>query len=287
MNGWNLPAPDQWEQMAWNSFMEDLGNGDLSGACLDPEQITSWYIEAQASGVVCGLGIAHWLLRPEEPRPDLGIRVLRTDGDRVDRGTRVLEGRFYSAAIVAKERSALNYLMLLSGTATLTRKFVDAVEGTQAKIVDTRKTIPGMRSLQKYAVRCGGGTNHRRGLYDGVMLKDNHLMALGGVTEGVRRAKRSAPHTVKIEVECETLEQVDEAVAAGADIIMLDNMDPFSMREAVLKHRGRCSFEASGGVSLETVAQFAATGVDLISVGMLTHSAPSLPFHLEFERDPL
>ncbi len=287
MNGWKFPFPSGWEESVWNSYLEDLGNGDLSANCVDPGQTSSWYIEAQATGVACGVGIAHWLMRPDDEECEVGVQALVDDGDRVERGTRVLEGRWHTSSLVARERTALNFLMLLSGTATLTAKFVEAVSGTQATIVDTRKTIPGFRTLQKYAVRCGGGTNHRRGLYDGVMLKDNHLQAIGSIKEGIRRAKANSPHTVKIEVECETIEQVQMAVENGADIVMLDNMDPFTMREAVKRFEGQCTFEASGGVTLDTVHQVASTGVTLISVGALTHSAPALPFHLEFERDPI
>jgi nicotinate-nucleotide pyrophosphorylase (carboxylating) len=173
--------------------------------------------------------------------------------------------------------------MHLSGVATLTRQYVDRVEGTHAKIVDTRKTLPGLRTLQKYAVRCGGGFNHRMGLYDGAMVKDNHIRATGSITEAVRLLKTYVSHMVKIEVECENLNQVHEAVKAGADVILLDNMDPFMMREAVKTYKGKILFEASGGVSLETVRGVAQTGVDLISVGALTHSAVALSFHLEVE----
>ena len=180
------------------------------------------------------------------------------------------------------ERTALNFLMHLSGVATLTNEFVKRIDGTGAKIIDTRKTLPGMRALQKYAVRCGGGHNHRMGLYDGAMIKDNHIAALGSIQAAVEKVRSYASHLIRIEVECENLQQVEEAVNAGADVVLLDNMDPFMMREAVQGFRGKVLFEASGGVSIDTVRGVANTGVDLISVGALTHSAVALPIHLEF-----
>ena len=159
----------------------------------------------------------------------------------------------------------------------------DRASGTNAKIVDTRKTVPGLRVLQKYAVRCGGGHNHRMGLYDAAMLKDNHIKASGNIKEAVALLRTYLSHMTKIEVECDTLDQVGQAVEAGVDVVLLDNMDPFMMREAVTKYKRRCLFEASGGVSLETVGTIAQIGVDIISVGALTHSAPSMHFHLELE----
>jgi nicotinate-nucleotide pyrophosphorylase (carboxylating) len=179
------------------------------------------------------------------------------------------------------ERTALNFIMHLSGVATLTSAHVKRVKGTKAKIVDTRKTLPMLRSLQKYAVRCGGGHNHRMGLYDGAMIKDNHIAACGSISEALSAVRSYASHMTKIEVECESLDQIEEAINAGADVVLLDNMDPFMMREAVQKYAGKCLFEASGGVSLDTVSGVAKTGVDLISVGALTHSATAIPFHLE------
>jgi nicotinate-nucleotide pyrophosphorylase (carboxylating) len=188
-------------------------------------------------------------------------------------------------SLLAGERVALNLLQRLSGVATLTARYVEAVSGTNATIVDTRKTTPGLRVLEKAAVRHGGGQNHRFGLSDGVLIKDNHLAAIGGpdrVTQAVRAARRHAPHTTRIEVEVTTLDQVEEAVAAGADIIMLDNMTVATMAQAVQLVAGRALLEASGGVRLETVRAIAETGVDLISVGALTHSAPALDISLNF-----
>jgi nicotinate-nucleotide pyrophosphorylase (carboxylating) len=281
---WLQPEPHDWLPIVEDAIAEDVGYGDVTGASLDPEAISSWQIEAQADGVLSGAGIAEYLLAPYGNDPErCSVTVHRTDGDFVSRGTVVLEGRMIARRILMAERTALNFLMHLSGVASLTRQYVSRIDGTKARIVDTRKTLPGLRSLQKYAVRCGGGFNHRMGLFDGAMVKDNHIAAHGSITAALQELRRYASHMTKIEVECESLEQVDEAVRAGADIVLLDNMDPFMMREAVQRHQGRCLFEASGGISLETVRGVAMTGVDLISVGALTHSATALAFHLEFE----
>ncbi len=282
MSAWHQPEPQQWWHIVEDSLSEDVGSGDITGAALSATDMVRWHIEAQADGIICGLGIAEFLLAPS---PDdsgrANIEVLKNDGDAVSRGTILIRGLLSARQVMMAERTALNFLMHLSGVATLTHEFVERVKDTDARIVDTRKTIPMLRSLQKYAVRCGGGHNHRMGLYDGVMLKDNHIAALGGIKPAVKAVRGYASHMLKIEVECETLEQVAEAVEAGADIVMLDNMDPFMMREAVKAYKHQVLLEASGGVSLETVRGVALTGVHLISVGALTHSAVSLPMHLE------
>jgi nicotinate-nucleotide pyrophosphorylase (carboxylating) len=281
---WLEPEPTGWWETVDNTLIEDLGSGDLTAGCFEPDETVRWYIEAQADGILCGVGIAEFLLGPQPGDAySTGIEVLCSDSSPVRRGTHIIEGEGPARHIMAAERTALNFVMHLSGVATLTRQYVDRVEGTHAKIVDTRKTLPGLRTLQKYAVRCGGGFNHRMGLYDGAMVKDNHIRATGSITEAVRLLKTYVSHMVKIEVECENLNQVHEAVKAGADVILLDNMDPFMMREAVKTYKGKILFEASGGVSLETVRGVAQTGVDLISVGALTHSAVALSFHLEVE----
>lgn len=282
MSAWLQPEPAAWWHVVEDAIQEDLGSGDLTGGCLDVDLESEWYIEAQAEGVVCGVGIAEHLLAPMPNDPESHtIEVHRNDGDRVRRGDRIIEGTLNTRRLLASERTALNFIMMLSGTATLTSQFVQRVEGTRARIVDTRKTLPMLRGLQKYAVRCGGGGNHRMGLFDAVMIKDNHIAACGGIRKAVDRVRSYLSHMHKIEVECTSLEQVDEAVRAGVDVVLLDNMDPFMMREAVKRHDGSVLFEASGGVSLETVRGVAQTGVDLISVGALTHSAVAIPFHLE------
>jgi nicotinate-nucleotide pyrophosphorylase (carboxylating) len=280
---WLQPEPANWWPVVDDALAEDVGYGDITGGCLEVDRLARWSIEAEGDGFVCGLGVAEHLLAPFGGDPEeCNIYLHATDGERVSRGQVLVDGVLPARRAVLTERTALNFLMHLSGVATLTAAFVAKVEGTGARIVDTRKTLPGLRALQKYAVRCGGGHNHRMGLYDGALIKDNHIAALGSVTAAIERVRTYASHMVKIEVECETIDQVKEAIAAKADVIMLDNMDPFQMREAVQTFKGQCIFEASGGISLDTVRGVANTGVDIISVGALTHSAVSIPFHMEF-----
>lgn len=282
MGAWLQPEPANWWNIVDDAVMEDVGSGDVTSGCLDPELLVEWYIEAQDAGVLCGVGIAEYLLAPYGSDPDeTKIIIHRVDGDRIERGDRIVEGALPARRVMMAERTVLNFMMHLSGVATLTNAFVQRVSETKAKIVDTRKTLPGLRAVQKYAVRCGGGSNHRMGLFDGVLIKDNHIAASGSIRKAVECIRSYASHMIKIEVECESLAMVEEAVRAGADIVLLDNMDPFMMREAVKKHSEKVIFEASGGISLDTVRGVALTGVDLISVGSLTHSAQALAFHME------
>lgn len=271
---WLGPPPGDWREAVARAFREDTGAGDLSSAAFTTERI-AWYIETQAPGTLSGLALAAELLNARE--------CLARDGDEVPANFTVLCGEGPAAFVLGRERPALNFLMHLSGIATETARYVAAVEGTGARIVDTRKTIPGERLLAKYAVRCGGGANHRLGLFDGAMIKDNHIAAFGGIAPAVAALRRAIPHTVKIEVECETPIQADEAIVAGAEILLLDNMSPDMMRGIVERHRGRAIFEASGGITLATVRAAAESGVDLVSVGAITHSSPSLSLHLEVE----
>jgi nicotinate-nucleotide pyrophosphorylase (carboxylating) len=214
----------------------------------------------------------------------VSIRVEHEDGMRVRSGEPILFVTGHARALLSAERVALNFMQHLSGISSLTARYVDEVKGTGAKILDTRKTLPGWRSLEKYAVRAGGGTNHRMDLATGVLIKDNHLAALDGdVTKAVRRARELAPADVKIEVECDRLDQVERAVAAGADIVLLDNMPVEVMAECVRVVNGAAILEASGGVTLSTVRRIAETGVNWISIGGLTHSAPSMDLALDFE----
>jgi nicotinate-nucleotide pyrophosphorylase (carboxylating) len=206
-----------------------------------------------------------------------------TDGNEVHAGDVLARLQGPLGPILTAERTALNLLGRLSGIATLTRRFSQEVEGTTATIVDTRKTTPGLRLLEKHAVRAGGGSNHRFGLDDGVLIKDNHVAAARGVEEAVERARRAVPHGLKIEVEVSTLEELDAAISAGADAVLLDNMGAETVREAVKRAGGKAILEASGGISLENVRRYAETGVDLISVGALTHSAPNVDVALEVE----
>jgi nicotinate-nucleotide pyrophosphorylase (carboxylating) len=233
-------------------------------------------------GVIAGIPLALEAFRVLDPK--VAIRVDVEDGATVAAGTPVLVVSGHARGLLSAERVALNYLQRLSGIATLTRRYVDAIAGTRARILDTRKTTPGWRKLEKYAVRAGGGVNHRMNLADAVLIKDNHLAAVeGDVALAIRRVRDMAPTGIKVEVECDRLEQVSRAVEAGADIIMLDNMDTADQRRAVELVAGRAVLEASGGVTLHTVRGIADTGVDWISVGALTHSAPALDLALDFE----
>jgi nicotinate-nucleotide pyrophosphorylase (carboxylating) len=284
MGIWLDPEPQSWWFLVDEALAEDIGTGDLSAVAIPDEDLVHWKIEAQADGVVCGLGIAEYLFAPSGNDPEnCRIIIDLADGSQVSRGDVLASGYGNARRILTAERTGLNFLMHLSGVATLTSHFVSKVDGTGARIVDTRKTLPGLRGLQKYAVRCGGGFNHRMGLYDAVMIKDNHIAAAGSITAAIEKIRRFASHVTKIEVEVESLEQLEEAVRARADIALLDNMDPFQMRAAVKQFSGQILLEASGGINLDTVRQVAQTGVDIISVGALTHSAPALAMHLEFD----
>jgi nicotinate-nucleotide pyrophosphorylase (carboxylating) len=237
---------------------------------------------ARRQGVLAGIPLALAAFRLLDAR--IEIRVDAEDGTHVAQGDGVLFLSGPARGLLSAERVALNYLQRLSGIATLTSRYVNAVRGTHAAILDTRKTTPGWRDLEKYAVRCGGGTNHRRDLADGVLIKDNHIAAcVGNVAIAINRARAHAPRGMPVQVECDTLDQVRDAIGAGADALLLDNMPLTMLREAVQLADGRCRTEASGGVTLETVRAIADTGVQRISVGALTHSAPSLDLALDFE----
>jgi nicotinate-nucleotide pyrophosphorylase (carboxylating) len=239
-------------------------------------------VVARANGVICGVPLALEAFRVVDGKSS--IRVEHEDGSPVRAGEPVIFVTGHARGLLSAERVALNYLQRMSGIASCTAKFVEAVKHTKAKILDTRKTTPGWRALEKYAVRAGGGMNHRMDLSTGVLIKDNHLAALDGdVAKAVTRARELAPRGVKIEVECDRVEQVVRAVDAGADIILLDNMSPELLTECVQTVRGRAILEASGGVTLDTVREIAETGVDWISVGSITHSAKALDLALDFE----
>ena len=272
-------ATFQFQELIDRGLKEDIGTGDLSTRILTEDLTGSAKLYAKQKGVVAGL----WLVEQVFQRVDSRICVHRLlkDGDEVKVGGVVLELTGPLSSILQGERTALNFLQHLSGIATATKRAVDQVVGLSVSIVDTRKTLPGWRTLQKYAVRVGGGQNHRFGLYDAVMLKDNHLAAVGGLTEAVQRIKAQVGHMTKIEVECETIEQVKEAVICGVDVIMLDNMGLEEMREAVLYIDKRAIVEASGGMGEERLREVAETGVDLISIGALTHSVQALDFSLD------
>jgi nicotinate-nucleotide pyrophosphorylase (carboxylating) len=272
-------ATFQFQELIDRALKEDIGTGDLSTRIL-PEDLTGLAkLYAKQEGVVAGLELVEQVFQRVDPR--IQVQRLVKDGDTVKVGGVVLELVGPFSSILQGERTALNFLQHLSGIATATKRAVDQVAGLPVSIVDTRKTLPGWRALQKYAVRVGGGQNHRFGLYDAVMLKDNHLAAVGGLTEAVQRIRAQVGHMVKIEVECESLEQVKEAVSCGVDVIMLDNMGLEQMREAVQYIDRRAIVEASGGMKEERLREVAKTGVDLISIGALTNSVKALDFSLD------
>lgn len=266
------------------ALAEDLGRaGDITSAATIPATATSVAVMAsRRDGVICGLALAVAAFRQVDPT--LVVEQLAQDGDRVKKGDRVLRISGNARAILAGERVALNFVGRMSGIATATAQMVSAVGGAKARIAATRKTTPGLRSVEKYAVMCGGGTPHRYGLDDAILIKDNHIAMAGGIAAALEGAKTYAGHTVKIEIEVDTLAQLDEVLAiGGADIIMLDNMTDDQMRTAVEKVSGRALVEASGGVTLERIAAIAATGVDLISIGALTHSVINFDVGLDVD----
>jgi nicotinate-nucleotide pyrophosphorylase (carboxylating) len=268
------------------ALAEDIGEGDVTTSATVPESaMATAHMRARELLTVAGLDLAEEAFR--QLCPEIRFTRQARDGQRAEKGTTLLTISGPARPILSAERVALNFVQRLSGVATLTALFVDVVRGTSAQILDTRKTTPGWRRLEKYAVICGGGSNHRQGLYDMVLIKDNHLAALQGelpnaIAAAVSRARAKYPQ-LKIEVEADTLEQVDQALAARAEFILLDNMDPAQLRLTVQKCKGRARTEASGGVNLATVRVIAETGVDFISVGALTHSARAVDIGLDFE----
>ncbi|MEX0850773.1 MAG: carboxylating nicotinate-nucleotide diphosphorylase [Gaiellaceae bacterium] len=266
------------ERVVQAALAEDVGEGDVTTeATVDADAIGSAQLLVKEPGVVCGLAAAEAVFRALDP--DLRFEAMVEEGTVVEHSAAVARVDGPERAILTGERTALNFLGRLSGIATLTRRYVDAVAGTGVAIIDTRKTTPGLRLLEKHAVACGGGQNHRFGLDDGVLVKDNHLRADSSVRVAVERLR--AATDLPIEVECDTLAQVSEALAAAVDAILLDNMTPGELRAAVALAKGRARLEASGGITLENVRAVAETGVDEISIGALTHSARSLDVSLE------
>ncbi len=263
------------------ALAEDLGRaGDVtSQACVAADARLRAVFVARKPGVIAGLACARLAIAQLDPGAD--FRAIVEDGARVSSGQQLAWVDANARALLTAERVGLNLLGHLSGVATLTRAYVDAVEGTGAIVVDTRKTTPGLRALEKYAVRCGGGVNHRFGLDDAILIKDNHIAACGSVGEAVRRAKAAAGHLMKVEVEIDGLAQLEEALKYGPDVVMLDNFSLADLAEAVSRAKGRAVLEASGGVTLQTIRGIAETGVDVISVGALTHSASVLDIGLD------
>ncbi|MCL6449287.1 MAG: carboxylating nicotinate-nucleotide diphosphorylase [Armatimonadetes bacterium] len=262
------------------ALKEDIGPGDVTtNSIIPPDRSVAGLLVAKEEGVVAGLPVAEAVFRRLDPAVNLSFQV--REGEQVTNARVLARVEGNARALLTGERVALNFLQRLSGIATHVHRLVRLLEGCKAKIVDTRKTTPGLRLLEKYAVRVGGGNNHRFGLYDAVLIKDNHLKVTGSIKRAIQQARSRIPLTMKIEVEVENLAGVEEALAAGADIIMLDNMDLPTMREAVNFVAGRALLEASGGITEKNILAVAQTGVDFISVGALTHSARALDLSLE------
>jgi nicotinate-nucleotide pyrophosphorylase (carboxylating) len=260
------------------ALAEDIGGGDLTALLTPADRPAVGIVTSREQAVLCGTDWFDTCFKQLDP--DAAIAWQAQDGDAIVPGQVLCEIAADTRALLTAERCALNFLQLLSGTATLTRTYVEAVSGTSARIVDTRKTLPGLRLAQKYAVRCGGGTNHRLGLYDGILIKENHIIAAGGITPALAQARTIANGNVFIQVEVETLEELAEALDAGATMILLDNMDLAQMRQAVGLNAGRAELEASGGVRMETVRAIAETGVDRISIGGLTKDVRAIDLSL-------
>ena len=273
-------APESYRELVRRALEEDLGPGDVTtGATVDPRQRGAATLLAKSRCVLAGLDVAAEAFRLIDA--SVQVTVQHPDGSLLEPGMVAAEFRGPAAALLTAERTALNFVQRLSGTATLTRAFVEAAGG-RITVLDTRKTTPLLRALEKYAVRAGGGSNHRFGLHDGILIKDNHVRLAGGVGRAVA-AMRAAGRGLAIEVEAQSLGQVDEALAAGVDIVLLDNLSTPEMIEAVKRCRGRARTEISGGVTLSRMAELALTGADYVSIGALTHSAPSADLSLEIE----
>jgi nicotinate-nucleotide pyrophosphorylase (carboxylating) len=277
---WYTPAVQRLLDLA---LEEDVGRGDATSASVIEEtQEAEADIIARERAVVCGLGVVEAVFTRFDWRTR--VRMKLADGDPAAPGTLVASVRGPAQAVLAGERTALNFLQRLSGIATLTQAFVAAAEGAKVRVTDTRKTSPGMRALEKYAVRVGGGANHRSDLASGILIKDNHLALVGSVREAVRRARANAPHALRVAVEVDNSVQLDEAIEAGAEIILLDNFQPRDIVEAVKRVRERAprtTIEASGGVTLDRMREISKTGVDIVSIGAITHSARAIDFSCE------
>ena len=269
------------DKLIMNALSEDVGTGDITTESTIPETARAHGLyKAKESGVLCGIGVAARVF--ELIDRDIEFTPLKRDGDRIEKGEIIAEVRGKATNVLTGERVGLNLMQRMSGIATRTAEAVAQVEGTGAKICDTRKTTPGLRVVEKYAVKVGGGTNHRFNLADGILIKDNHIVAAGSITNAVRAARANAPHTLKIEVEVETFDELNEALDVGADIIMLDNMSCEDMKKAVGIVNGRAVTEASGNMGDRNLEEVADCGVDLISIGALTHSVRSLDISLKF-----
>lgn len=279
-----MPAttePTAVAQDVARALAEDVGGGDLTAALIPEAKRARATIITREATVVCGRPWVDEVFRQLDRTVQCHWWV--REGDRVGAGRALCTLEGPARSLLTGERSALNFLQTLSATATATADYVDAVAGTGVRILDTRKTLPGLRRAQKYAVACGGGSNHRMGLYDGILIKENHISAAGSVRAAVTEARRLAPSGVAVEVEVETLDQIPEALEAGADILLLDNMDPTTLREAVRLNAGRAGLEASGGITLANVREVAETGIDFISLGALTKDVRAIDLSMRFD----
>lgn len=275
-----LPSPEAIREQVRLALIEDVGDGDLTAGLIPEAARSEAKVISREPAVICGHPWFEQVFAQLDESIQIDWQV--TEGDQVEPNQTLCTLHGHARTLLTGERTALNFLQTLSGTATSTRRYVEAVAGTGVKVLDTRKTIPGLRQAQKYAVRCGGGTNHRMGLYDGVLIKENHIAAAGSIAEAVAQARRHTPDNIPVEVEVENLTEVREALAAGADILLLDNMDLPTLREAVAINRGQAKLEASGGVTLKTIRAIAETGVDYISVGELTKHLRALDLSMRF-----
>ncbi|MCL4683323.1 carboxylating nicotinate-nucleotide diphosphorylase [Myxococcota bacterium] len=280
MRGPPLPPRASWQPLVERALAEDIGPGDATSEALLPSDADgTGIIEARTALVACGLPIAEAVFTTVDPT--LAVERLGSEGEARERDLPLLRIRGRLRSILAAERTALNFLQRMSGVATWTRRFVRAIDGTGCGLLDTRKTLPGWRVLDKYAAATGGAANHRLGLYDAILIKDNHVSAAGGVGAAVRAARTAARPALRIQVEVESAEQAEEALAAGAEWLLLDNRGPDELRALAGRFRTRAVLEASGGVTLENVRSIAETGVHFVSVGALTHSAPAVDIALE------
>ncbi|MBN3859335.1 MAG: carboxylating nicotinate-nucleotide diphosphorylase [Neisseriaceae bacterium] len=273
------------QPMVENALLEDLGErGDITSlALIDSDVLTELNIIAREAGVICGLELMYLAFKLIDK--NIEINYLVNDGDRVEAKTIIATVSGRAQALLTAERTALNFLTLLSGIATQTRSIVDEIQDFPAQITCTRKTIPNLRAIQKYAVRCGGAINHRMNLSDAILIKDNHIAIVGGISEAIRRAKLIAGHNIPIEVEIDNLNQLEKALFEGIQLVLLDNMDYPTMKQAVKMCQGKARTEASGGITLKTVKDVARTGVDFIAIGALTHSFKSLDIGLDYLSD--
>lgn len=273
---------EQWDRSIRLALDEDIGNGDVTTqAAVPPETFCEATLVSKEDGILCGLSIFTRTFQLIDERIRVVLRV--NEGEKVEKGTILADVSGPAQGILTGERVALNFLQHLSGIATRTRQAVEAAASASVRVTDTRKTTPGLRSMEKYAVRVGGGVNHRFNLADGILIKDNHIRAAGSIEEAIRRARAAAPHTLKIEIEVESEDQIDEAVRCGADIIMLDNMSISDMKKAVQRINGHALVEASGNMGEKDLSEIAKTGVDLISIGALTHSVQAMDISLRFK----